>query len=100
MPKDEIKNGEPSYEEALGRLQKIVSEMETANLPLEQLLARYEEGIRLVGVCQQLLTGAENRIETLTRQTSSKSSPVSVAPAGKNSPKDFTTIQNEEIRLF
>jgi exodeoxyribonuclease VII small subunit len=100
MPKDEIKNGEPSYEEALGRLEKIVSEMETANLPLEQLLARYEEGIRLVGVCQQLLTGAENRIETLTRQASSKSSPASVAPAAKNSPKDLTTIQNDEIRLF
>jgi exodeoxyribonuclease VII small subunit len=100
MPKDEIENGEPSYEEAMGRLEKIVSEMETANLPLEQLLVRYEEGIRLVGVCHQRLTGAENRIETLTRQASSKLSSAPVAPAGKSSVKDLTTIQNEEIRLF
>jgi exodeoxyribonuclease VII small subunit len=104
MPKDETENGEPSYEEAMGRLEKIVGEMETANLPLEQLLVRYEEGIRLIDVCQQLLTGAENRIETLTRQASSKSttlkSPPPAAPAGKSSSKDLTPIQNEEIRLF
>jgi exodeoxyribonuclease VII small subunit len=105
MPNDEKESGEPSYEEAMGRLEKIVSEMETANLPLEQLLGRYEEGIRLVGICQQLLTGAENRIETLTRQASSKppataKNPAPAAPAGRIAPKDLTTIQNEEIRLF
>ena len=99
MPKDEKENGEPSYEEAMGRLDKIVGEMETSNLPLEDLLVRYEEGIRLVAVCNQRLAVAENRIETLTRQAAVKA-PVPPAPPAKNSSKDLTTIQNEEIRLF
>jgi len=93
MPKDEKDNTALSYEEAMGKLEKIVDEMETSNLPLEELLVHYEEGIRLVAVCNQQLAGAENRIETLTRQTAA-------TPAQKGSSKDLTINQNEEIRFF
>jgi exodeoxyribonuclease VII small subunit len=99
MPKDEKENKEPSYEEAMGRLEKIVGEMESSNLPLEELLVRYEEGIRLVALCNKRLAAAENRIETLTRQAAENSEIVST-PQPKGSSKDLTTNQHEEIRLF
>ena len=63
MPKNEPMGAEVSFETAMERLEKIVEEMESSKLPLEELLVRYEEGIRLVGVCNQRLAGAENRIE-------------------------------------
>lgn len=56
---------EPSFEEALGRLESIVETMEAGDLPLEQLLSRYEEGTRLVKFCQDRLAAAELRIRQL-----------------------------------
>src|ERR1700747_3538523 len=53
MPKSEPMTTEISFEAAMERLEKIVEEMESSKLPLEELLVRYEEGIRLVGVCSQ-----------------------------------------------
>jgi exodeoxyribonuclease VII small subunit len=99
MLKEEKEIVEPSYEEAMGRLEKIVGEMETSNLPLEELLVRYEEGIRLVALCNQRLAGAENRIETLSRQAAGKTETIA-APQPKGASKDLTTNQHEEIRLF
>lgn len=55
------------FEEALGRLEAVVQAMESDDLALEALLARYEEGVRLVNVCQTRLAAAEVRIEQLER---------------------------------
>ena len=59
----------PSFEEAIQRLEKIVGDMEGADLPLEDLLKKYEEGTRLVRLCSQKLEEAEKRIELLTRKS-------------------------------
>jgi exodeoxyribonuclease VII small subunit len=59
--------GGPSFEEAIRRLEKIVAEMEEAELPLEELLKRYEEGTRLVRFCSHKLEEAEKKIEMLTK---------------------------------
>ena len=56
---------EPSFEEALGRLETIVEELEGGSLSLEQSLARYEEGMRLSRRLTQTLDQAEKRIERL-----------------------------------
>ena len=99
MPKIEPMTAEISFEAAMERLEKIVEEMESSKLPLEELLVRYEEGIRLVGVCSQRLAGAENRIETLSRNANGRPQPPAVANA-QDSSKDSNNIKNEEIRLF
>ena len=99
MPKNEPMGAEVSFETAMERLEKIVEEMESSKLPLEELLVRYEEGIRLVGVCNQRLAGAENRIETLSRTASGRPQPSGAANA-QDSLKDSKKIKNEEIRLF
>jgi exodeoxyribonuclease VII small subunit len=99
-----MQNTEPtgvqiSFENAIERLEQIVGEMESSKLPLEELLTRYEEGIRLVGICNQQLAGAEIRIETLSRSANGKEqSPSGATPQG--SPKDSNKNKNEEIRLF
>jgi exodeoxyribonuclease VII small subunit len=59
---------ELSFEKALDRLEKIVEQMESAELPLEEVLKRYEEGTGLVKFCQQKLDEAEKRIEILAKK--------------------------------
>ena len=61
------KNG-LTFEQAIQRLEKIVADMEGAELPLEDVLKKYEEGTRLVRFCGQKLEEAEKRIELLTKQ--------------------------------
>ncbi len=57
--------GDPPFEEALRKLEAVVTAMESEELPLETLLARFEEGTRLAGICQRKLTAAELRIQKL-----------------------------------
>ena len=61
------KAGEATFETAMERLERIVEEMESDKLPLENLLERYEEGVKLVRVCEEKLKAAEQRIEIITR---------------------------------
>lgn len=56
-----------AFEEALKKLQSIVEAMESEDLPLEKLLAHYEEGTRLAGLCQEKLAEAAVKIEKLEK---------------------------------
>lgn len=58
---------EPKFEKALERLEKIVEELETGNIPLEEALKKYEEGVKLTRVCTEKLAQAEKKIEILTK---------------------------------
>jgi exodeoxyribonuclease VII small subunit len=58
----------PSFEQAIQRLEKIVADMESAELPLEDVLKKYQEGTRLVRFCSQKLDEAEKKIELLTKK--------------------------------
>jgi exodeoxyribonuclease VII small subunit len=55
------------FQEALKKLEGIVDEMESGDLPLEAMLARFEEGTRLVKVCQTKLEEAELKIQKLEK---------------------------------
>jgi exodeoxyribonuclease VII small subunit len=57
------------FEEALKRLETIVETMESEDLPLETLLARFEEGSKLVRVCQAKLAEAELKIQKLEKNS-------------------------------
>ena len=54
-----------AFEEALKKLESIVEEMESQDLPLDALLTKYEEGTRLSKVCQEKLASAEVKIQQL-----------------------------------
>lgn len=57
-----------SLESALEKLDLILAEMEEADLPLEDLIGRYEQGVELVKFCRERLESAEQRIQTVTKQ--------------------------------
>ena len=63
---DAARGGLP-FEEALKKLEGVVEAMESGDLPLETLLARYEEGARLVKLCQEKLAEAELKIQQLEK---------------------------------
>jgi len=53
------------FEEALKRLGSVVEAMERDDLPLDELLTRFEEGTRLARHCQEQLNAAELKITRL-----------------------------------
>ena len=55
------------FEEALQKLEAIVEAMESDDLPLETLLAKYEEGAKLARACQEKLAEAELKIQQLEK---------------------------------
>ncbi|MCI0331977.1 MAG: exodeoxyribonuclease VII small subunit [Planctomycetes bacterium] len=55
-----------SFEESLEELEKIVAELEGGKLGLSDALARYEQGVKHLKSCQQLLERAERKIELLS----------------------------------
>jgi exodeoxyribonuclease VII small subunit len=57
----------PPFEEALQKLEGVVEAMEADDLPLEILLAKYEEGAKLVRICQEKLAEAELKIQQLEK---------------------------------
>jgi exodeoxyribonuclease VII small subunit len=70
-----------TFEAALERVEKITGQMENGELPLEELVLVYEEGLRLIQFCSSRLEEAEKRLQTITRNA-----------AGE--PQGFATIQD------
>ena len=66
--KTEKKTEEPGFEAALKLLEKIVSEMEGSDLSLDQMMAHFEEGGKLVQYCSARLNEVEKKIEQLVKK--------------------------------
>ena len=81
---DAMKSGNVPFEEALKKLEGIVEAMESEELPLETLLAKYEEGTRLAQICQTKLAEAELKIQQLEKNAVGelKLKPVQMEEAG------------------
>ncbi|MCB1960942.1 MAG: exodeoxyribonuclease VII small subunit [Rhodocyclaceae bacterium] len=54
-----------SFESAIAQLEEIVAAMESRELPLEDALDHYQNGIGLLRYCQDTLAAAETRIDSL-----------------------------------
>lgn len=57
----------PSFEEALKRLEEVVQRLEQGELPLEESLACYEQGVQLSRLCHAKLEEAEGKIAVLLK---------------------------------
>lgn len=62
----------PTFEASLGALEKVVRELERGDVPLEESLRLFEEGVKLSRECQERLTQAERRIEILLRDANGR----------------------------
>ena len=102
--KPKPREAEPNFEGAMDRLEKIVEQMETGKLPLEDLIVRYEEGMNLVKVCQQRLAKAEQKIEIIARDSAGKAIVKDFEPtpdpAAPTEGVDESESINDEIKLF
>ena len=71
MPKNKNNEGQdrdvPAFEDALSQLEELVHEMESDQMPLEELIKNYEEGTRLFKVCEKRLDEAQGRIEIIRK---------------------------------
>ncbi len=56
------------FEQAMARLETIVAELERGELPLDQSLRIFEEGIRLSKTCLKMLEDAEHKVEILVQE--------------------------------
>jgi len=61
---------EIKFEDALKKLERIVSELEAGDLSLDDSLARYEEGVKLSKACTMKLEAAKSKVELLMRSGS------------------------------
>ncbi len=64
---DSDKTAKLSFEAALAKLETIVDSMESGEMPLAELLAKYEEGSKLLKVCESRLKDAALKIEKLKK---------------------------------
>lgn len=69
--------GKPTFEEALRKLEALVGEMEGGELPLDEMMKRFEEGRRLSAFCTAELESIRRRIEQVV---SAPGEPPRVAP--------------------
>jgi exodeoxyribonuclease VII small subunit len=84
-----------TFETAMQRLEKVVEEMGSDQLPLDDLITRYEEGIQLVKVCEERLQAVEKRVEILSRTASGDPALVPFEPEKKT-----TATPRDDVSLF
>lgn len=61
-----MENQNLTFEQALARLEEIVRSLENGQTKLEDSLALFEEGVRLVRLCNERLDSAEQKIKVLS----------------------------------
>ena len=85
---EKIKNidGEMKLEEAMARLVEVVKRLDAEGSDLEESLKLYEEGIRLVRICNERLTDAERKIKLLR-----------VSAEGEITEENFTVAESDRI---
>jgi exodeoxyribonuclease VII small subunit len=59
----------PKFEECLQRLEEVVNQLERGDVPLEQALKLFEEGVQLSNGCRKELEEAEGKVEILLKQS-------------------------------
>jgi exodeoxyribonuclease VII small subunit len=95
---------ELNFESAMDRLEAIVEQMESGKMLLEELIVRYEEGMKLVKICQQRLASAEQRIEIISRNSAGKPIVTNFEPATEPpraaEQEEKESRENDEVRLF
>ena len=95
-----------TFESALAELEEIVAAMEEEQLPLEELVTRYEKGSKLLTHCESVLASARKRLLTISARTAAEAAGPSGGEAGLPEAEDELPGEPDEhdddddIRLF
>jgi exodeoxyribonuclease VII small subunit len=60
--------GPPAFEAALAQLESLVSRLESGDLPLDEALRTFEQGVRLTRDCQSALAAAQQKVQQLLQR--------------------------------
>ena len=71
------------FEQSLARLEEVVRKLESANLPLDQAMKLFEEGMQLSRDCQEQLEKAEARVEILLKKAGGELAAEPFEPEGE-----------------
>ena len=63
---------QPTFEESLAELEKIIGELEGGTLPLDTMMTRYEQGVKALAKCREVLDKAEKKIQILVKDSDGK----------------------------
>ena len=58
----------PSFEATLAQLEELVARLESGDLPLDEALRTFEQGVRLTRECQAALTSAQQKVQQLLKR--------------------------------
>jgi exodeoxyribonuclease VII small subunit len=61
-------NGNGGFEQTLSQLETLVSRLESGELPLDEALRVFEQGVRLTRECQAVLSAAQQKVQILLQQ--------------------------------
>ncbi len=64
----EARDTEVPFEKAMEQLESIVESMESEKLPLDNLVKKYEEGTKLLKICQSRIAAAQKKIELIAKE--------------------------------
>ena len=59
---------ELKFEEMMKKLESIVDDLESGNMPLEDSLKKYEEGVKLLSLCRKCLDETKRKVELLVKK--------------------------------
>lgn len=79
----------PNFEEALTSLENIVNEIESNPLELEELVSRYEKGMKLLNQCRTILEDTKKRLAVLDRKAVNNSSRENIPDTNQDDSSDF-----------
>ncbi|KXU37659.1 hypothetical protein AXK12_01625 [Cephaloticoccus capnophilus] len=82
---DDTKQPDPSFETALQNLEQVIAVMEGGKVPLGELVAQFEEGSRLLKLCQNRLKDAELKVEQLRQASEAESAKFEPFEIGRES---------------
>lgn len=81
------KSAKPKFEEAIGRLEEIVQTLSKGEIPLEDTLSIFEEGVALTKTCKKILDGAERKVEILLSDAEGNKQPRPYPEKGEGEPQ-------------
>lgn len=61
-------DGAPAFEQTLARLEALVAQLESGELPLDEALRTFEQGVRLTRDCQAALSAAQQKVQLLLQR--------------------------------
>ncbi len=60
---------EMKFEEMMSKLEAIVNELESGDMPLDDSLKKYEEGVKLLRLCRKRLDETKKKVEILIKKS-------------------------------